>query len=186
MTTPPTIEFASLGMWESLILMVMALVVFGPRRLPEIGRQIGRLMYEARKLSNEFKFQMEEELRKAEEAGRRKTEEQRLAAAAQAGGTSEAVYPAARAAAPEPTAEGSYPRILPPSPGEPVAATRPGGLAASAQTAGTVEAVSQVSESRPGAPGGAGEVPVSAGEVPVEARAEADKTTPATDEAHHG
>ena len=38
--TPP-IEVANLGMWDSLILMVMALVVFGPRRLPEIGRQIG-------------------------------------------------------------------------------------------------------------------------------------------------
>jgi sec-independent protein translocase protein TatB len=81
MTMPPTIEFASLGMWDSLILMVMALVVFGPRRLPEIGRQIGRLMYEARKLSNEFKFQMEEEFRKAEEAERQKTEVQRQLAA---------------------------------------------------------------------------------------------------------
>ena len=49
-------------MWDSLILMVMALVVCGPRRLPEIGRQIGRLMYEIRKASNDFKFQMEDEL----------------------------------------------------------------------------------------------------------------------------
>ena len=77
---PPTIEFASLGMWDSLILMVMALVVFGPRRLPEIGRQIGKLMYEFRKASNDFKFQMEEELRSAEEADRRKKEEERLRA----------------------------------------------------------------------------------------------------------
>ena len=66
MMTPPRIEVANLGMWDSLILMVMALVVFGPRRLPEIGRQIGKLMYEVRKASNDFKFQMEEELRKAE------------------------------------------------------------------------------------------------------------------------
>jgi len=107
MGTPPTIEFASLGMWDSLILMVMALVVFGPRRLPEIGRQIGKLMYEVRKASNDFKFQMEEELRNAEEADRRKAEEERLRALA---------------------------------------------LAAPVQTAGTVEAGSQVSESRPGAP----------------------------------
>jgi len=82
MGTPQTIELASLGMWDSLILMVMALVVFGPRRLPEIGRQIGRLMYEIRKASNDFKFQMEEELRKAEDADRRKKEEERLAALA--------------------------------------------------------------------------------------------------------
>ena len=62
-------------MADSLILMVLALVVFGPRRLPQIGRQIGKLMYEFRKASNDFKFQMEEELRNAEEADRRKREE---------------------------------------------------------------------------------------------------------------
>src|SRR5579863_3337167 len=77
MGIPPTIETANLGMADSLILMVMALVVFGPRRLPQIGRQIGKLMYEFRKASNDFKFQMEEELRNAEEADRRKKEEER-------------------------------------------------------------------------------------------------------------
>ena len=66
----------SLGMADSLILMVLALVVFGPRRLPQIGRQIGKLMYEFRKASNDFKFQMEEELRAAEDADRRKKEEE--------------------------------------------------------------------------------------------------------------
>jgi sec-independent protein translocase protein TatB len=85
MGMPPTIEVASLGMWDSLILMVMALVVFGPRRLPEIGRKIGKMMYEVRKASNDFKFQMEEELRKAEEADRRKKEEERLRALAPPG-----------------------------------------------------------------------------------------------------
>jgi sec-independent protein translocase protein TatB len=82
MTIPPTIEVANLGMWDSLILMVMALVVFGPRRLPEIARQVGKLMYEVRKASNDFKFQMEDELRKAEEEERRKKEEERVAALA--------------------------------------------------------------------------------------------------------
>lgn len=66
----------SMSMADSLILMVLALVVFGPRRLPQIGRQIGKLMYEFRKASNDFKFQMEEELRQAEEADRRKKEEE--------------------------------------------------------------------------------------------------------------
>jgi len=70
------IELANLGMADSLILMVLALVVFGPRRLPQIGRQIGKLMYEFRKASNDFKFQMEEELRLAEDADRRKKEEE--------------------------------------------------------------------------------------------------------------
>ena len=85
MGAPLPIELASLGMADTLILMVMALVVFGPRRLPQIGRQIGKLMYEFRKASNDFKFQMEEELRLSEEADRRKKEEEertRLAALA--------------------------------------------------------------------------------------------------------
>src|SRR5438477_7238047 len=77
MVAPPPIQLASLGMADSIILMVMALVVFGPRRLPQIGRQIGKLMYEFRKASNDFKFQMEEELRQSEESDRRKKEEER-------------------------------------------------------------------------------------------------------------
>ena len=76
MGAPLHIEVASLGMADTLILMVLALVVFGPRRLPQIGRQIGKLMYEFRKASNDFKFQMEEELRLSEEADRRKKEEE--------------------------------------------------------------------------------------------------------------
>ena len=75
MVQPPPIQLATLGWEDSLILMVLALVVFGPRRLPLIGRQIGKLMYEFRKASNDFKFQMEEELRASEEADRRKKEE---------------------------------------------------------------------------------------------------------------
>jgi sec-independent protein translocase protein TatB len=67
---------ANLGMADTVLLMVLALVVFGPRRLPQIGRQIGKLMYEFRKASNDFKFQMEEELRQSEEADRRKKEEE--------------------------------------------------------------------------------------------------------------
>lgn len=80
MGAPVTIQLASLGMADSLILMVLALVVFGPRRLPQIGRQIGKLMYEFRKASNDFKFQMEEELRLSEDADRRKKEEAERAA----------------------------------------------------------------------------------------------------------
>ena len=67
---PATIQTASIGIPDTMFLMVLALIVFGPRRLPEIGRQIGKLMYEFRKVSNDFKFQMEEELRASEEADR--------------------------------------------------------------------------------------------------------------------
>jgi sec-independent protein translocase protein TatB len=75
MGVPPQIQLSTIGMWDSMFLMLLALVVFGPRRLPQIGRQIGKLMYEFRKASNDFKFQMEEELRVAEDADRRKKEE---------------------------------------------------------------------------------------------------------------
>jgi sec-independent protein translocase protein TatB len=132
MVTPPPIEVANLGMADSLILMVLALVVFGPRRLPQIGRQIGKLMYEFRKASNDFKFQMEEELRLSEEADRRKREEaerqQRLAQAAQNATTETPATLAADPAA-EQVTEAPYPRIQPPSTGEPVAAARPGSVA---------------------------------------------------------
>lgn len=60
---------------DTLLLMVLALVLLGPRRLPQVGRQIGKLMFEFRKASNDFKYQLEEELRNAEDAERRKREE---------------------------------------------------------------------------------------------------------------
>jgi len=144
MGVPGTIEVANLGMADSLILMVMALVVFGPRRLPQIGRQIGKLMYEFRKASNDFKFQMEEELRNAEEADRRKKEEeerQRQLAAnppaqLEAGATPAAETPATESLYPyggtngelveaQAQAEATYPTIQPPSTGEPVPAAWP-------------------------------------------------------------
>jgi sec-independent protein translocase protein TatB len=80
MGVPPEIQAASIGIPDTMLLMLLALVVFGPRRLPEIGRQIGKLMYEFRKVSNEFKFQMEEELRASEEAERQRKLEAAMAA----------------------------------------------------------------------------------------------------------
>jgi sec-independent protein translocase protein TatB len=153
MVSPPPIQIATLGWEDSLILMVLALVVFGPRRLPLIGRQIGKLMYEFRKASNDFKFQMEEELRLAEDADRRKKEEaerQRaaaLAAASQASvsapaqtveaqaavgaveaptaATGDPEAPAAQADAPyeAPAVSEPAPIIQPPSTGEQVSAS---------------------------------------------------------------
>ncbi len=173
MALPQTIEIANLGMWDSLILMVMALVVFGPRRLPEIGRQIGRLMYEIRKASNDFKFQMEEELRKAEDADRQKKETERLAALALAAPAQANVesqpsisgvgVPAQDAQFPIPSPypeEGVYPnlspaeyqlqesapRIQPPSSGEPVPAAKPASPAESTVASQTAENLDTSSE----------------------------------------
>ena len=157
MIMPPPIQVASLGFENSLILMVLALVVFGPRRLPEIGRRIGKIMYEVRKASNDFKFQMEEELRTAEDADRRKKEaeknrEQIPASAmktdsqipeSEAGAPSpypgEGVYPAVSPT--EFKQEEPYPRILPPSTGEQVPAARPSKRAAQAKAPAAKKAV---------------------------------------------
>jgi len=46
--------------------MLLALILFGPRRLPEIARQIGRFMGEFRKASNSFQSQIHDEIRKLE------------------------------------------------------------------------------------------------------------------------
>jgi len=60
----------SLG--DSAFIFFLALILFGPKKLPELARQLGKLMAEFRRASNEFKMQMEEELRVAEQAEQQK------------------------------------------------------------------------------------------------------------------
>src|ERR1700742_1944765 len=57
---------------DTIFIFGLALVIFGPKKLPEIGRQLGKLVLEFRRASNEFKMQIEEELRAAEQADRQK------------------------------------------------------------------------------------------------------------------
>ena len=47
---------------ETIFLFVLALVIFGPKKLPEIARQVGKYMNEFRRASNEFKAQIEQEI----------------------------------------------------------------------------------------------------------------------------
>jgi len=104
---------------DSIVIFLLALVLFGPKKLPEIGRQIGKLLAEFRRASNDFKMQIDEELRAMEQQERQKKLEA-------------AVVEAEKNAlpAPETTAE---PTILPPAPlaisppstGDPVAADSP-------------------------------------------------------------
>jgi len=138
MATPPPVQFATIGMWDTLLLMALALVVFGPRRLPMIGRQIGKLMYEFRKASNDFKFQMEEELRQSEEADRRRKEEEDRRRAPTAAPAAPELPQSSlpQAETPAATCESTYPYpstepmpaappILPPSSSETVAVDHP-------------------------------------------------------------
>jgi sec-independent protein translocase protein TatB len=60
----------SLG--DSAFLFLLALLLFGPKKLPELARQLGKLMGEFRRASNEFRMQMEDELRMAEQAEQQK------------------------------------------------------------------------------------------------------------------
>ena len=55
---------------DSIFLFILALLLFGPKRLPLLARQLGKWMAEFRRASNEFKMQMEEELRLSEQAER--------------------------------------------------------------------------------------------------------------------
>ncbi|HZQ92316.1 MAG TPA: TatA/E family twin arginine-targeting protein translocase [Terriglobales bacterium] len=56
----------NLGMPEMIFIFLLALIIFGPRRLPEIGRQLGRALTEFKRASNEFKSQLEQEIREIE------------------------------------------------------------------------------------------------------------------------
>jgi sec-independent protein translocase protein TatB len=61
---PSTPDFA--------FIVVLALLLFGPKKLPQLARQLGKLMADFRRASNEFRTQMEEELRISEQADRQK------------------------------------------------------------------------------------------------------------------
>lgn len=54
----------NLGMSEMIFIFILALIMFGPKRLPEIGRQLGKFLNEFRRASNEFKAQVEAEMQK--------------------------------------------------------------------------------------------------------------------------
>jgi sec-independent protein translocase protein TatB len=60
----------SLG--DSAFIFILALILFGPKKLPELARQLGKLMGEFRRASNEFRMQMEDELRQAEQVEQQK------------------------------------------------------------------------------------------------------------------
>ena len=58
--------FGSIGMPELIIIFVIALIIFGPRKLPELGRSLGKSLSEFKRASNELKSTLEEEIRMEE------------------------------------------------------------------------------------------------------------------------
>jgi sec-independent protein translocase protein TatB len=98
---------------DTIFIFCLALIIFGPKKLPEIGRQIGKLMVEFRRASNEFKMQIEEELRASEEVERQRE----ISARTTMLPASPAPVPVLDAAHPD---GATAPAITPPSTGLPV------------------------------------------------------------------
>jgi len=55
--------FGPIGFPELLVIFVIALIVFGPRKLPELGKSLGKSLAEFKRASNELRSTLEEEVR---------------------------------------------------------------------------------------------------------------------------
>lgn len=77
--------FGSLGMPELLVILVIALMVFGPKRLPELGRSLGQTLNEFKKGANALRESVEAEIEQ---------DNQRQASASQAAAPAPPVTPA--------------------------------------------------------------------------------------------
>jgi Tat protein translocase TatB subunit len=55
-----------LGIQEVILIFVIALIVFGPKKLPELGRQVGKALGELRRASNDIKRSIEKEIDETE------------------------------------------------------------------------------------------------------------------------
>ena len=58
--------FGSIGMPELIIIFMIALIIFGPRKLPELGRSLGKSLGEFKRASNELRNTLDDEIRAEE------------------------------------------------------------------------------------------------------------------------
>ena len=58
--------FGSVGVPELIIIFTIALIIFGPRKLPELGKSLGKSLAEFKRASNELKSTLDEEIRTEE------------------------------------------------------------------------------------------------------------------------
>lgn len=61
--------FGSIGIPELLIIMAIALLVFGPKKLPEVGKSLGKAMREFKRTSDEIRGRIEDEIQASEIKG---------------------------------------------------------------------------------------------------------------------
>src|SRR5262249_42494380 len=80
-----SLMFGSIGMPELIIIFVIALIIFGPRKLPELGRSLGKSLAEFKRASNELKSTLEEEIRLEEQKQTLEEQKQRREEAKAAG-----------------------------------------------------------------------------------------------------
>ncbi|NLC08145.1 MAG: twin-arginine translocase TatA/TatE family subunit [Syntrophomonadaceae bacterium] len=57
----------SVGPWELILILAIALIIFGPGKLPEVGRSLGKTINEFRRASVDIKKQIEEEVREVKQ-----------------------------------------------------------------------------------------------------------------------
>ena len=89
--------FGSLGFTEIAFILLLALLIFGPKRLPEIGKTIGKGLAEFRRASNDLRRTLESEVAEEERAASRPVSSLApVASAATAASPPEPVDPAAR------------------------------------------------------------------------------------------
>jgi TatA/E family protein of Tat protein translocase len=71
--------FGSVGTPELIIIFVIALIVFGPRKLPELGKSLGKSLAEFKRASNELKNTLDEEIRMEERKSQDRQEPPKVA-----------------------------------------------------------------------------------------------------------
>lgn len=83
-----------------IVLFIVVLVVFGPHKLPELARGLGKLMAEFRKASTDFKLAFEEEMRNVERQAREAERKKQMDEAAASAAASESASASAASEAP--------------------------------------------------------------------------------------
>jgi sec-independent protein translocase protein TatA len=72
--------FGSVGVPELIIIFTIALIIFGPRKLPELGKSLGKSLAEFKRASNELKSTLDEEIRTEERRSAERQEPPKMAA----------------------------------------------------------------------------------------------------------